>query len=71
MMTIMQNYQMKAAVVGAWMLACGAMALLVHVSSVAGWAALIGLGILPPLMFLRLWRPPVPSMSESIREVLK
>ena len=67
----MQLEHMKTAVVGAWMLAWGAMALSVNVSSASGWILLVGSGVLPPLMLLRMWRPPAQTMSEAIREVLK
>jgi len=69
--TVMQHEHMKIAVVGAWVVAWSVMALLIGVSSASGWIVLVGLGMLPPLMLLRLWRPRTRTMSESIREVLK
>jgi hypothetical protein len=67
----MQLQHMKTAVAGAWVLGAGAIALSVNVSSASGWMVLIGLGVLPPLLLMRMWQQPVPTMSESIREVLK
>jgi hypothetical protein len=67
----MQVEHVKAAVVGAWVLAWGVMALSIELSSPSGWILLIGSGVLPPLMLLRLWRPPAQTTSESIRDVLK
>jgi hypothetical protein len=66
----MQLEHKKTAIVGAWILAWIVMALLVDVNS-TNWILLVGSGVLPPLVLLRLWRPPVQSTSESIREVLK
>ena len=68
---IMQRKHMKSAVIGAWVLACGVMALLLDVGSASGWALLIGSAVVPPLVLLQVWRPPAQTMSESIREVLK
>jgi hypothetical protein len=67
----MQREHMKRAVVGVWVLAWSVMALSVNVSSASGWILLVGSGVLPPLVLLRLWRPPAQTMSESIRDVLK
>jgi hypothetical protein len=62
---------MKKAIAAGWMLGLGAVALSYNVSSVTAWTFLVGLGLLPPLMLLRLWRQPAPTMSESIRAVTK
>jgi hypothetical protein len=70
-LAVMQHEHMKIAVGGAWVLACSVMALSVGVNSASGWIVLVGLGLLPPLMLFRFWRPPVRTMSESIHEVLK
>ena len=67
----MQRKHMKTAVIVAWVLACGVMALLLNVTSASGWAILIGSAVVPPLVLLQMWRPPAQTMSESIREVLK
>jgi hypothetical protein len=70
-LTVMQHEHMKIAVGGAWVLACSVMALSVGVNSASGWIVLVALGLLPPLMLYRLWRPPARTISESIHEVLK
>jgi hypothetical protein len=70
-MVFMQREHMKSAIVGGWVLGLGALAFSINVSSASGWALLAGLGLLPPLVFLRMWQTPAPTMSESIREVLK
>jgi hypothetical protein len=67
----MQREYMKTAIVGAWMLAWGVMALSVDVSSASSWILFVGSGVLPPLLLLRLWRQPGQTMSESIHDVLK
>jgi hypothetical protein len=67
----MQPKHVKTAIIGAWVLACGVMALLLDVSSGSGWAILIASVVVPPLVLLQMWRPPAQTMSESIREVLK
>jgi hypothetical protein len=67
----MQGKQMKTAVIGAWVVACGVIGVLLNVSSAIGWALLIGSAVVPPLVLLQMWRPPAQTMSESIRDVLK
>jgi hypothetical protein len=67
----MQLEHVKTAVVGAWMLAWGVMALSVDVTSISSWILFVGSGVLPPLLLLRMWHQPARTMSESIREVLK
>ncbi len=67
----MQLERMKKAIVGTWGLAWAIMAMTIHVDSMRNWAMLVGLGVVPPLMLLRMWRQPAPTMSESIHAVLK
>ena len=67
----MLHERMKTAIVGAWMLAWSVIALSVDVNTASGWIVLVASGVLPPLMLLRLWQTPTPTMSESIRHVLK
>ena len=63
--TIMQLEHMNTAVVVAWVLTWGVIAVSLNVSS-ASWILLFGSGVLPPLMLLRMWHPPAQTMSESI-----
>jgi len=65
----MKHEHLKAAVVGAWVLAWIVVASMVDVSSPTGWFVLVGSGVVPPLMLLRLWRPATPTMSEAIRDI--
>jgi hypothetical protein len=54
-----------------WVLTCGVVAVSLNVSSATDWILLIGLGVLPPMMLLRMWHPPAQARPERIREVLK
>lgn len=54
-----------------WVLAWTGIVFLVHVGSTMGWLLLIGAGVVPPCILLRMWRRPAQTMSESIREALK
>ena len=67
----MKPLHLKTAIIGGWVLGLGAIGLSVDVNSVSGWMLLIGLGVLPPVTFLRMWQQPAPTMSESIRGVLR
>jgi len=67
----MQTDQMKAGLVGAWLLASGVVAYVSDPASLAGWTVLAAVAVTPPVVMMRLWRAPAPSMSESIREVLR
>ena len=57
---------MKAAVVIAWALIWGVIAVSL-VSSASSWILVVGLGVLPPLMILRMW-PPARTAPAGIRE---
>lgn len=67
----MQLEHVKPAIVGGWVLGLAVVGLSVDVSSPSGWMVLAGLGLLPPLLLLRMWHQPAPAMSESIRQVLR
>ena len=67
----MHTDYVKAALMAAWVLAVGALGYVSGTTSVAGWAIVTALSLLPPAVMLRLWSPPSPTMSESIREVLR
>ena len=65
----MQLEHMKTGVALGWVLTCGVMAVSLNVSSASDWILLIGLGVLPPIMLLRIWHAPAQTLSERIREV--
>jgi hypothetical protein len=55
---IMKPEEVKMAVLIAWALVWSVMAVSL-VSSVSGWILVAGLGVLPPFLIVRMWRPPV------------
>jgi hypothetical protein len=67
----MHTDYVKAAVIAGWVLTAGTLGFALGISSVAGWAALAAIAAGPPAVMLRLWQAPVPSMSETIRDVLR
>ena len=67
----MHTQYVKAAVIAAWVLAVGTAGLAFGITSIAGWAGLAVMAVAPPAVMLRLWQAPVPSMSETIRDVLR
>ena len=67
----MQNDHVKVALMGSWILAVGAVGYISGTTSFAAWAALAVLSLAPPAVMARLWSRPAPSMSESIRDVLR
>jgi hypothetical protein len=67
----MQPDYLKAAIIAAWVLTVGTVGLAIGITSIAGWAALVTIATVPPAVLLRLWHAPVPSMSETIRDVLR
>ena len=69
----MQTEIAKKAIIGGWVLGLGVLAFSFNLTSVFAWTALVGLGVLPPLVMLKMWNPPGPAttMSERIREAIK
>jgi hypothetical protein len=57
----------KLAVVMAWALIWSVIAVSL-VSSAGSWVLMVGCGVLPPLMILRLWQPPARPVPAGIRE---
>ncbi len=55
----------------AWVAAVGALGYTFGTTSVAGWALLAVVSLVPPALMVRFWNVPSPSMSETIREVLR
>ena len=51
-----------------WMMAMYAAGITLGVTSVAGWAVLAAVALLPTVMLAQWWRGPSQSMSERIRE---
>jgi hypothetical protein len=67
----MQTDYVKSALIVAWILAVGTLGLRLGVTSFTGLAVLALLSLAPPVLMWRLWRTPPPTMSESIRDVLR
>jgi hypothetical protein len=67
----MPNDYVKAALMAAWILAVGGLAYMWGTTSLVGWIVVAVVSLLPPAVALRLWSAPSPSMSESIRDVLR
>jgi hypothetical protein len=66
----MQIDYLKAALMAGWMLAAGGTGYVFGTTSFVGWTLVAVLAVVPVVM-VRLWRAPSPSMSETIREVLR
>jgi len=64
---IMTLEQMKIAVVIAWALIWSVITVSL-VSSVGNWILVVGSGVLPPLMILRMWQPPAQTVPAGSRE---
>jgi hypothetical protein len=67
----MHTDHVKAALIGAWILAVGVLGYILGTTSLAGWTVLAVVSVIPPVVIMRLWRAPSQSMSESIREVIR
>ena len=67
----MQNDHVKAALMGAWILAVGALGYMSGVTSLAAWTAFALLALGPTAVIARLWSAPAPTTSETIRDVLR
>lgn len=67
----MQTDFVKAALTGAWILAVGAFGYLSGTGSFAGWTLLAVVSLAPPVLMVRLWSAPPPTMSETIQNVLR
>lgn len=66
----MQTNYIKAAIVTVWIAALATYAFAVELTSLGGWAFLVGVGAIPPAVMLRLWNPPARTMSQDIQEAL-
>ena len=67
----MQTDVVKAALTGTWVLAVLAFGYMSGTSSFAGWTLLAMVSLAPPVLMVRLWSTPSPTMSETIRNVLR
>ena len=67
----MQTDHVKAALIGAWILTVGILGYVVGATSYVGWTVLAATALTPPVVLTRLWSAPAPSISETIRDVLR
>jgi hypothetical protein len=67
----MQTDYVKAASMVAWILAVGTLGYVSGATSFVAWTVLAVLSLAPPAVMMRFWSAPAPSMSDSIREVLR
>jgi hypothetical protein len=61
----------KKGIAGAWIVGLAVAAAFLGLSTILGWTVLVVLGLLPPLVMMRMWNPPSQTTSESIRNVLR
>jgi hypothetical protein len=67
----MQTDLVKAALMAAWVVAVVVLGYLSGTTSFAGWTLLAVVSLVAPVLMGRFWGAPSPSMSETIREVLR
>ncbi len=67
----MQIDLVKAALMAVWVIGVGALGYVSGTTSFAGWTLLAVVSLVPPALMVRLWSAPSPSMSETIRDVLR
>jgi uncharacterized membrane protein YhaH (DUF805 family) len=64
----MQTLQTRAMTIAAWSVAMLGVGRWADISTPTGWALLAMAGIVPPIIALKFWGSPTPSMSESIHK---
>jgi hypothetical protein len=67
----MQTNLVKAALMGAWILAIGAFGYMSGTTTVSGWTLLAVVSLALPVLMGLLWSAPPPTMSETIRKALR
>ena len=67
----MQFKYRKIACAAVWVLAMCVVGVAAHVTSLFSWTVLACFALLQPIVMLRVWKDPVPSMSESIQKALR
>ena len=67
----MQTNFVKVALMGAWVLAVGAVGYISGAASLAWWTVLAVVSLAPPVLMGQLWSAPPQTMSETIRKELR
>jgi hypothetical protein len=61
----------KNGIAGVWIVGLAVVAAFLGLSTILGWTVLVVLGLLPPLVMMRIWNPPAQTTSESIRNIIR
>jgi hypothetical protein len=67
----MRTIAVNATLAALAMITAGAVGLLVPVTTPSGWFMLAAVATTPALVFMRYFKPPVQTMSQSIREAIR
>ena len=65
-LTIMNREELQMSAVIAWAIVWSVIAVSL-VSSLNSWILVVGLGVLPPLVIVRMWHPLARTVAASIR----
>jgi len=63
----MQLTPLKVVIAIAWLIAVGALGMYLPATTITGWVAVLGFGLMPAVFMLRAWRQPSETISESIQ----
>jgi hypothetical protein len=63
----MQITPLKILVLAVWVMAVGALGVVMPVTTTIGWVTIVGFGFLPATFMLRAWRRPTLTMTEIIQ----
>ena len=67
----MTTTYVNATIAALSIIAAGAVGLLAPVTTPSGWFVLAAAATAPPLVFMRFWKRPVQTTSESIQEAIR
>lgn len=67
----MQFTPFKAVLAVVWLLAVGALGVVIPVTTITGWLTIVGFGLMPAVLMLRAWRQPPQTISESIQAEIR
>ena len=67
----MRTTYVNATITALSVITAGAFGLLVPVTTPSGWFMLAAVAAAPPLVFMRYWKRPAQTMSESIQEAIR
>lgn len=67
----MHTNLVRKALMGGWVVAVVAFGYMFGATSFAAWTLLAVVSLAPPILMVRLWRAPPPTMSETIRKALR